>query len=127
MEAIWDNVLKFKHTSSSVKNARRWIPTFPSGLTNLVVCWNPIDVLNIWNKNINIKPCSNWTFFKLLNFFWTIDIESGLSFFILKFEVQGISKRMIESQIYNLIPNHQNVNEMMSNWSMHWKNSLQKL
>jgi hypothetical protein len=49
---------------------------------------------------------SNRGLFIQLENFQSVDITSGLAFFIWSFEIQIMIKRRIKSQIDSLIPNH---------------------
>ncbi len=78
---------------------------------NIFKCFHALGlvfhkVLNNWAKNVNNKTCSNWVFFRLLEIFFNTNIKSVLTFSNWKFEAQIMIKRVVKSQIHNLIIDH---------------------
>jgi hypothetical protein len=54
----------------------------------------------------SLEQAPNWAFFRPLEEFWKLNIESKVISHIWRFETQVMAKRMVNNQIGKKIPHH---------------------
>lgn len=85
------SVSGFKHTPTSVSE---WISRFLNGFSYFW-SWSPMEFWSFETKIHVINMVKNWTRNILLKKSWSVNIESVLTFFIWKFEVGILVKRLL--------------------------------